>query len=260
MSTTDQHRYTEATTLLAERADCGLGDRHCERLRDQTIVVCLPLAEHIARRFSGRGEPFDDLEQVARVGLIRAIDRFDPGVGSSLLSFAVPTVMGEVRRHFRDRTPTIRVPRRSRELYEQVKIARAELAQEQQCEPTDEALADRLQTSPAAIRQAVEDCACGAAISLDATGPSESEASGLAERLGEPDPGYGAVEDTLELDAAIRRLSERDRRILLLRFYEGMTQREIADEVGLSQMHVSRRLRQTLALLGTQLRTEGSAV
>ena len=89
---------------------------------------------------------------------------------------------------------------------------------------------------------------------------SAAAAEGLAERLGEPDPGYGAVEDTLEFDAAIRRLSERDRRILLLRFYEGMTQREIADEVGLSQMHVSRRLRQTLALLGTQLRTEGSAV
>lgn len=252
-ASTENQQYAHATSLLTERAECGGRDRHCARLREQAIVDCLPLAEHIARRFSGRGEPYDDLHQVARMGLIQAIDRFDPRAGSNLLSFAVPTVMGEVRRHFRDRAPTIRVPRRSRELYEQVKIAREELAQEQQGDPSDEALAERLQTTPSAVRKAMDDCACGAAVSLDAVGTAGGEVPALTERLGERDPGFEEVDDVLVLDPVVRGLSARDRRILGLRFYDCKSQREIAEAIGCSQMHVSRRLRQTLNRLHAEL-------
>ncbi|MCK0440114.1 sigma-70 family RNA polymerase sigma factor [Gordonia alkaliphila] len=203
MTTLDDDRYARAAELLRERAACGAGDEHCDRLRARAIVLCLPLAEHIACRYSGRGEPFDDLLQVARVGVIQAVDRFDPAAGADLLSFAVPTVMGEVRRHFRDRVPTIRVPRRLREQGELVTV-----------------------------------------VSLDAARP---------DGFGAPDPGYRAVDDRLALAPALRVLASTDRRILRLRFRDEKSQREIAETVGISQVHVSRRLRTTLNALRSEL-------
>lgn len=247
--TTD--RYTEATELLRARAEHRPGEPEYDRLRGEIIVLCLPLAEHIARRFSGRGEPYDDLLQVARVGLIQAVDRFDPHAGSELLSFAVPTVMGEVRRHFRDRAPSIRVPRRSRELHSRILEAREELSQEQGRTPGTAEIAARLDVSVEQVRKAIDDCAAGAAISLDEGRYDDGLTRG--DRLGSPEPGYGHVDDTLELAPALDTLPSRERRILGLRFYGQKSQSEIADEIGMSQMHVSRLLRRSLGDLRKQL-------
>lgn len=248
--TTD--RYTEATELLRARAEHRPGEPEYDRLRGEIIVLCLPLTEHIARRFSGRGEPYDDLLQVARVGLIQAIDRFDPHAGSELLSFAVPTVMGEVRRHFRDRAASIRVPRRSRELHSQILDAREELSQERGRTPGTAEIAARLDVPVEQVRKAIDDCAAGAAISLD-EGRPDDEGLTRADRLGSADPGYGHVDDTLALAPALETLPDRERRILGLRFFGQKSQSEIAEEIGMSQMHVSRLLRRSLGDLRKQL-------
>ncbi|MEZ5212784.1 SigB/SigF/SigG family RNA polymerase sigma factor [Gordonia sp. PP30] len=243
--TTDQ--YQRATELMTERARPECSRESAARLREECIVECLPLAEHIARRFSGRGEPYDDLLQVARLGLIQAIDRFDPGAGHDFLSFAVPTVMGEVRRHFRDRAPVLRVPRGSRDLHDKVLAVREELAQERSCMPTTTDIAERLGAEPGQVRKAIDDCRAGAAISLDQCRSVDDEAGpAVIDRLGDVDPGYRRVDDSLELGEALGDLGRRERRILGLRFVRLMSQSEIADEIGISQMHVSRLLRRTL--------------
>lgn len=249
---TSTDRYGEATALLRARTQHRPGEPEYERLRGEIIVLCLPLAEHIARRFSGRGEPYDDLLQVARMGLIQAIDRFDPDSGSELLSFAVPTVMGEVRRHFRDRAPVIRVPRRSRELHYRILRVREELSQQQGRTPTTAEIAACLDVPTCQVSKAIDDCAAGAAISLD-EGRFEDDGLTRADRLGSPDPGYGRVDDTLELAPVLDTLPARERRILGLRFYGHKSQSEIAEDVGISQMHVSRLLRRSLAELRRRL-------
>lgn len=248
-----EDRYAAAKALLRSRAQHRPGEPEFDRLRGEAVVLCLPLAEHIARRFSGRGEPYDDLLQVARIGLIQAVDRFDPAAGSDFLSFAVPTVMGEVRRYFRDRTAVIRVPRSSRELQARILLAREELAQELGREPRVIELAARLETGAEQVRTAIGDCAAGAAVSLDGRRPGDDEASARVARLGAPDPGYAHVDDVLELDPALGELPARERRILGLRFVDRKSQSEIAAEVGISQMHVSRLLRRSLAELRERL-------
>ncbi|MFZ2512761.1 MAG: SigB/SigF/SigG family RNA polymerase sigma factor [Gordonia sp. (in: high G+C Gram-positive bacteria)] len=240
-------RYDEAKELLTRQTQNRPGEPEYERLRGRVILLCLPLAEHIARRFSGRGEPYDDLLQVARVGLIHAIDRFNPTAGSELLSFAVPTVMGEVRRYFRDRSPVIRIPRRSRELQARVRAVHEELAQRFLREPTVPEIAEQLGVTAADVRKAVDDCAAGAAVSLDEGRPGDDEGPARIDRMGSEDPGFGHVENLLELEPALQVLPVRERRILSLRYADMKSQSEIAAEVGISQMHVSRLLRRSLA-------------
>lgn len=251
-------RYDEAKELLTCQAQNRPGEPEYERLRGEVIILCLPLAEHIARRFSGRGEPYDDLLQVARIGLIQALDRFNPAAGSDLLSFAVPTVMGEVRRYFRDRSPVIRIPRRSRELQARIRGAREELVQRFRRVPTAAEVADQLQVTEAEVRKAEDDCAAGAAVSLDEGRPGDDDGHARIDRMGSEDSGFGRVENLLELEPALQSLPARERRILNLRYVDMKSQSEIAAEVGVSQMHVSRLLRRSLADLRRVLLTSAA--
>ncbi len=250
-------RYDDVKALLRRRAESR--GRRAARLREDAVVLALPLAENVARRFSGRGEPYDDLLQVARLGLIQAVDRFDPRAGSDFLSFAVPTVMGEVRRHFRDRAPVLRAPRGSRELRDKVFSVREELAQELRSVPTDDDVAARLGVTAAQVRKALDDCSSTAAVSLDRRLGPEEDGQRLVDRLLTTERGYDRVDDSVRLADAVAGLAPRERRILGLRFFALKSQSEIADEVGISQMHVSRLLRRSLDELRSRLQPTPAA-
>ncbi|WP_020659565.1 SigB/SigF/SigG family RNA polymerase sigma factor [Amycolatopsis benzoatilytica] len=234
-------------------------DEGRERLRRKLIEEHLPLAEHIAQRYAGRGEPHDDLVQVARLGLIKAVDRFDPDRGGEFLSFAVPTVMGEVRRHFRDTGWSLRVPRRLKELHLAVAQATAALTQRTGHAPTARELAEYLQVG---LDEVTEALAAGHAYqtnSLDWPHGDEPDSASLADLLGEDDVEFERAEIHEALRPMLRELPPRERAILAMRFFENMTQSKIAERVGLSQMHVSRLLAQTLAKLREMLEDNPSA-
>lgn len=218
-----------------------------DRARDRLIHAALPLAARAARRYQGRGEPLDDLEQVARLGLIKAVDRYDPQRGA-FSGFAAITMMGELRRHFRDRTWGVHVPRRMQEHSMEVSRVTGELTTELHRPPTTGELADRLNTDPADIHTARQVSAAYSAVSLDAPSHTDSTLE-LVERLGDPDSNLDSVENRLTVHALLRRLPARERRLLALRFYGNRTQAEIATELGISQMHVSRLLTRALAWL-----------
>ena len=218
--------------------------------RDWLVRRYLPLARHVAVRYSGGGEPIDDLEQVASLGLVKAIDRFDPARGVSFSSFAVPTIAGELRRHFRDHTWALRVPREIQELA--VKVTRVEpvLQLELGRAPTAAELADRLDCSLERLLEARDAAGANRMSSLDAPASSEEEdGASLADLLGGADERLERLERSMTVDAALELLSERDRTILRLRFQDELTQAAIGERVGLSQMHVSRLIRQALATL-----------
>ncbi|MGC4935156.1 RNA polymerase sigma factor SigF [Gordonia sp. DT30] len=224
--------------------------RHAAR-RDQIIERCLPLADHIARRFSDRGEAFDDLVQVARIGLVNAIDRFDVERGASFLSFAVPTVMGEVRRHFRDGTWSMRVPRRTKEVSLRIGRAGDELVQRLGRSPRPSELAEYLDLPVDEVIDGLMARSAYNASSIDAE--VDDERRSIGETLGDEDEHLAQVDDYVTLAPAMARLPERERTILSLRFFHAMSQSEIAAQVGISQMHVSRLLARTLRALREEL-------
>jgi len=223
------------------------------RQRDSIVERCLPLADHIARRFDGRGEPRDDLVQVARVGLVNAVIRFDVDAGSDFVSFAVPTIMGEVRRHFRDNSWSVKVPRRLKELHLRLGAATAELSQKLGRAPTPSELAAELEMDRDEI---VEGLVAGSSyntLSIDGAGGGTEEAPAIADTLGDVDLNLDQIENRESLRPLLASLPERERQVLLLRFFESMTQTQIAERVGISQMHVSRLLAKSLARLRDQL-------
>jgi RNA polymerase sigma-B factor len=223
------------------------------RQRDAIVERCLPLADHIARRFDGRGEPRDDLVQVARVGLVNAVIRFDVDAGSDFVSFAVPTIMGEVRRHFRDNSWSVKVPRRLKELHLRLGAATAELSQKLGRAPTPSELAAELEMDREEI---VEGLVAGSSyntLSIDGAGGGTEEAPAIADTLGDVDLNLDQIENRESLRPLLASLPERERQVLLLRFFESMTQTQIAERVGISQMHVSRLLAKSLARLRDQL-------
>jgi RNA polymerase sigma-B factor len=224
------------------------------RQRDRIVERCLPLADHIARRFDGRGEPRDDLVQVARVGLVNAVIRFDVDAGSDFVSFAVPTIMGEVRRHFRDNSWSVKVPRRLKELHLRLGAATAELSQSLGRAPTPSELAAELGMDREEI---VEGLVAGSSyntLSIDSGGGSGTEdAPAIADTLGDVDLSLDQIENREALRPLLEALPERERTVLLLRFFESLTQTQIAERVGISQMHVSRLLAKSLARLRDQL-------
>lgn len=226
-----------------------------QRHRDKIVERCLPLADHIARRFEGRGEPRDDLIQVARVGLVNAVVRFDVETGSDFVSFAVPTIMGEVRRHFRDNSWSVKVPRRLKELHLRLGTATAELSQRLGRAPTATELAAELDMDRAEV---VEGLVAGSSyntLSIDSGGGNEDDdARAIADTLGDMDAGLDRIEDRESLRPLLEALPERERMVLILRFFESMTQTQIAERVGVSQMHVSRLLAKSLARLRDQLK------
>ncbi|GAB2535081.1 RNA polymerase sigma factor SigF [Nocardia heshunensis] len=246
--------YDDIEPLLKELATAmERGDPKQDALRTKAIDRCLPLAEHIARKFSGRGEPYEDLLQVARLGLVVSIDRFDVTRGSRFLSFAVPTIMGEVRRHFRDSTWAVRVPRRVKEIQLRLAATMETLAQRLGRMPNAGEIAIELGVDRAEITQAMLAANAYQSSSLEASMPDSGMSTPLSllDALGEEDPAYELVEQYLAVRPHVERLPERERQVLVLRFFENRTQAQIADRLGVSQMHVSRILNRTLTGLRT---------
>ncbi|WP_020668811.1 SigB/SigF/SigG family RNA polymerase sigma factor [Amycolatopsis nigrescens] len=248
-ATASSNEYQHLTPLFEELAALEPDDPERAVLRDRLVTGHLPLAEHIAQRFSGRGVAKEDLVQVATVGLINAVDRFDAGRGSDFLSFAVPTVMGEVRRHFRDTGWLLRVPRRLKELHLSISTASTTLSQRFGRAPTPSELAEHLGLSKDEIYEGLEAGNAYNSTSLDEVLSADSDNLALGDTLGEEDAGLEGVENHEVLQPLVERLPERERQILALRFVHNMTQTQIAERIGVSQMHVSRLLARTLETL-----------
>ncbi|MGX6603103.1 SigB/SigF/SigG family RNA polymerase sigma factor [Micromonosporaceae bacterium Da 78-11] len=237
-----------AEDLMRTMASTPVGHPHHSALRDEAIEAWLPLARHLAARYSNRGEPTDDLVQTATVGLIKAVDRFDPDRGVDFAAFAIPTVLGEIKRHFRDRTWSIRVPRRLQEIRLRMTEASGQLTQTLGRSPTVADLAVHLQVTEEEILEGLEGAQAYSATSLSTpVGPEGSLE--LGDTLGDEDNDMRLAELRIALGPALAALGERDRRILALRFYGNLTQSEIAERMGISQMHVSRLIARALRIL-----------
>jgi RNA polymerase sigma-B factor len=228
------------------------------RLRGELVELHLPLAEYLARRFGNRGEPHEDLVQVATIGLIKAIDRFDLERGVAFSTYATPTIVGEIKRHFRDRGWTIRVPRRLQEIQAVINQAVSDLGQELGRSPTVAELATRVGMSEEEILEGLESANAYSPLSLDAPDPS-GEVGAVIEQLGDYDDALDAVVDRETVKPLLDQLDARAKRILLLRFFRNMTQSQIAEELGISQMHVSRLLSRTLSDLRRALEEQQPA-
>ena len=218
-------------------------------LRDQLIEAHLGLAEYLARRFGNRGEPLDDLVQVASVGLLKAVDRFDPDRGVEFSTYATHTVVGELKRHFRDKGWAVRAPRRMQELYLRLGKVIATLSQELGRSPTIPELATEAQVSEEEVLEALEAGQAYRFASLDAPSPGDEDNDSLSAHLGQDDPGMIDAERRATLSPLLAELPLREQKIIHLRFFEGLTQSEIAQRLGISQMHVSRLLARSLAQL-----------
>ncbi|WP_406463841.1 SigB/SigF/SigG family RNA polymerase sigma factor [Streptomyces sp. NBC_01622] len=212
-----------------------------DALRDELVRAWLPMADRIAGRYRGKGEPFEDLRQVAALGLVKAVDGYDPDRGHGFESYAVPTVTGEIKRHFRDHMWALHVPRRIQELRNRVRAALRDLsASGAELRPGIAEIAAYAQLSEEDVRAGLEALDSYAALSLDAESPGEDVGATLGGLLGEWDAGFDLVVDREAVKPALRALPERERTILYLRFFRGMTQSRIAEQLGVSQMHVSR--------------------
>ena len=236
--------------LFIELQAAEEGDPARQRARDSLVEAHLPLVEHLARRFRNRGEPYDDLVQVATIGLIKSVDRFDLGRGVEFSTYATPTIVGEIKRHFRDKGWAVRVPRRLQELRLSLASATSELSQKQGRAPTVGELALHLKISDEEVLEGLESANAYSTLSLDAgDSGSDDEPMPVSETLGVEDEALVGVEYRESLKPMLEPLAPREKTILLLRFFKNMTQSEIAAEVGISQMHVSRLLARTLAQL-----------
>ena len=225
-----------------------------ETARAELIRRHLPLARKLASRYSRSSEPFDDLVQVASVGLIKAVERFDPGLGTAFASFAVPTIVGELKRYFRDTSWAIRVDRRGQERAQAV-LAAQEAMTTAGRSPTVLDLAQFLECDTEEVLEGLQAALAYSAVSLDAPAGSASDDgnSSLADTVGADDEGLNLVDERAALSSAVRHLPKIERRILYLRYGEDLSQKEIARRVGISQMHVSRLLRRSLGRLREQL-------
>jgi RNA polymerase sigma-B factor len=221
------------------------GDR---TIRNELVEEFAPLGYGCARRFANRGEPLDDLRQVALLGILKAVERFDPERGLPFPAFAVPTVLGELRRHFRDKGWMMRVPRRLQELHLQLDDIVTALSQRHGRAPTTAEVAEAAGVAEEDVLEAMEAGHCYRPSSIDAATPDNEPASST---LGTRDRRFNAVEDRATITHLLERLSPRERRVVYLRFFEDRTQSEIAQEIGVSQMHVSRLLSRSLATLGS---------
>jgi RNA polymerase sigma-B factor len=265
---TDEHREqsldrtsspdrAHARALFTRLVELPEGDAERAAIRDQLVRMHLPLVEYLARRFRNRGEPLDDLVQVATIGLIKSVDRFDPERGVEFSTYATPTIVGEIKRHFRDKGWAIRVPRRLQELKLSLTKATSELSQSLGRSPTVAEIAAHLQMSEEEVLEGLESANAYSAVSLDAPDSGDDEAPAVADTLGVQDESLEGVEYRESLKPLLERLPPREKRILLLRFFGNMTQSQIAIELGISQMHVSRLLARTLAQLRRGLLEDG---
>jgi RNA polymerase sigma-B factor len=223
------------------------GDR---KLRNELVEEHVRLAEFLARRFAHRGESPDDLRQVALVGLLKAVERFEPDRGLQFSSFATPTITGELKRHFRDRGWAVRVPRRIQELHLELDRTVNELSQELGRPPTPAEIAQRAGVLEEDVLESMEAGSLYRLASIDAGRADDETGTSPAQRLGEVDEELMAVDDRVAVGEMLSVLPEREQNIVYLRFFEGLTQSEIAERVGISQMHVSRLLARSLETLG----------
>jgi RNA polymerase sigma-B factor len=243
-------------TARVERSDRELDARFVEyrstrnrRVRDELVEDHVPLAQFLARRFAHRGEPHDDLVQVALVGLLKAVERFDPDRGLQFSTFATPTIVGELKRHFRDKGWALRVPRRVQELHLQLAKIVGALNQELGRSPTAAEIAARAGTSEEDVLEAMEAGGMYLLASIDGPAASTEDGSELSTLLGDDDVEFERVEQQVEIAELLDVLPARERNIVYLRFFEGLTQSEIAERIGISQMHVSRLLTRSLGAL-----------
>jgi RNA polymerase sigma-B factor len=224
--------------------------------RDELVTAHLGLAEYLARRFANRGEPLDDLVQVASLGLLKAVGRFDPERGVEFSTYATHTIVGELKRHFRDRGWAIRAPRRMQELYLRLGKVVATLGQELGRSPTIAELATEVEVSEEEVLEALEAGQAYRFASLDAPVAGDSDGEALGARIGVLDAALDDAEHRVTLSPLLARLPPRERLIVHLRFFEGLTQSEIAARLGISQMHVSRLLARSVAQLRAATRPE----
>jgi RNA polymerase sigma-B factor len=236
----------ELRTKFAAFAESGDRD-----LRDELVAAHIGLAQYLARRFANRGETLDDLTQVASIGLVKAVDRFDPARGVEFSTYATHTIVGELKRHFRDRGWAVRAPRRMQELYLRLSDVVGTLSQELGRSPTIGDLAAEVQVSEEEVLEALEAGQAYRFASLDAGSPggADSEGDSLMARLGDDDTELDTAETRAVLAPLLATLSSRERLIVRLRFFGGLTQSEIATRLGISQMHVSRLLARSVAQL-----------
>lgn len=234
----DKDRTRELFRLYKEEGD--------EEAREQLIESHLNLVRYLASKFKNRGEPLEDLVQVGSVGLIKAIDRFDPDRGLEFTTFATPTIMGEIKRHFRDKGWSVRVPRRLQELSAKVNQVTDELTAELNRTPTVEEIAERLDTSVDEVLEAMESSSAYSAVPLEGGTTDDEDAPSVIDRFASDDLELLSSDDRMVIEDAIAGFSPREQEALRMRFVEGLTQVEIAEKLGISQVQVSRLLRRAL--------------
>ncbi|HWI70902.1 MAG TPA: SigB/SigF/SigG family RNA polymerase sigma factor [Baekduia sp.] len=224
--------------------------------RDEVAARMLPLARSLARRYANKGEPLDDLEQVACVGLIKAIDRFDLSRDVRFATYAVPTIAGELKRHFRDRGWMMRVPREVQELSGKIGVVRERLVHDLSRSPTVAELARATGADEDRVQEALAAAEAYRTLSLD---QPFQDGTGPLEAIGDDDLGFERAEARAMLADGLGELAPREREIVRLRYYEGLTQREIAEHIGISQMHVSRLIRRTVQQLRDRITVPAAA-
>ncbi|CAL9648070.1 RNA polymerase sigma factor SigF [Streptomyces sp. Tu 3180] len=257
-SPTKPHPHDDAPDTAGDFARLARLPEGPERkmLRDELVEAWLPMAERIAVRFRGRGEALEDLYQVAALGLVKAVDHYDPARGNAFEAYAVPTITGEIKRHFRDHMWTLHVPRRVQDLRNRVRHAVRELAQTTPGRPpTVSEIAGYARLTESEVRTGMEALECFSTLSLEAEMPG-TDGYALGDAVGGPDPAFDTVVDRVAVRPCLEALPERERIILYLRFFRGMTQSTIAEQLGISQMHVSRLLSSCFAHLREELLTE----
>ena len=220
-----------------------------DRIREQLVRGYESLVHFLARRFQNRGEPLEDIVQVGFLGLIKAIERFDPDLGNEFTTFATPTILGEIRRYFRDKGWAIRFPRRLQELHQQVLRTNEALKNELGRQPSVAEVAERLGVQQDDVLEAMEMSSALTPLSIDATVGGDDGGRQLSESVGGDDPNLDRVEMRQVLERAMQHLNERERRIMIMRFFDEMSQSEVAKRLGISQMHVSRLQRAALEQL-----------
>lgn len=228
-----------------------------EDAREQLIMNHLNLVHFLAAKFKNRGEPLDDLVQVGTVGLIKAIDRFDPSRGLEFTTYATPTILGEIKRHFRDKGWSVRVPRRLQELSAKVNQATEELTKELQRTPSVEEIAKSLNTSVDEVLEAMESSGAYSSVSLETSSSDEEDAPSIIDRYASEDEALDSADDRMVTEDTIRDFSPREQEVIRMRFLEGLTQVEIAQRLGVSQVQVSRLLRRTLKRIQEKIDPEG---
>jgi len=238
-----------AKALLALMAELPADSPDRPRVRQRLIEAYVPLAEHLARRFRNRGEPLDDLVQVACLALVKSVDGYDHSRGAAFTSYAIPMILGELKRHFRDKGWNVRVPRRLQELRLDIGKAGGELAQQLGHSPTVAELAHHLGVTDDDVIEAMESGHAYRALSLHAPVAGDESGTELADMLGGLDPDMENVENREALRPLLAKLPQREQRIIIMRFFGNLTQSQIAAQLGISQMHVSRLLAHAIGVL-----------